>query len=573
MRADALFRLRLLRAQPSFPPLESWHVQRLSRSIDGIAASYDVVVIGSGYGGGVAASRLARAGKRVCVLERGREYLTGEFPVKLSDMRAEMMVSGGRFKGEGRPGLYDVRLGEHMHVLVGCGLGGGSLVNAGVSLRPDARVFSDERWPSAIRRGEGIDDGYARARAWLRPATDPEAFAITKLRSLEKASPALGQAPEAATVAVSFADTTNAAGIEQPACTRCGDCCGGCNVGSKNTVAMTYLPDAVAHGAEVFTEVKVHRLERASGGRWRVLWRRSGAPESEIGEVTGDIVVLAAGTLGSTEVLLRSREAGLAVSDRLGHAFSANGDIIAFGYNGRERVNAVGVGHPARAEVAPVGASVTGQIRIDDAEDLARSLCVQEGVLPSALGPLLPALFIPGGRLLGAAHALIKGVYDGPLAKTHTFFVVSHDAAEGRIVLKDGRAAIDWPNVMRQPVYGRVDAALDALCKANGASYVKNPLSETLMGAKPATAHPLGGCGMGEDAARGVVSHKGQVWASGSGRGNAVHEGLYVIDGSVMPRSLGVNPLLTITALAERTLALMAADYQLRYDIGSRAAR
>src|SRR5450631_2258227 len=111
----------------------------LSRSLDRLKDRYDVIVVGSGYGGGVAASRLARAGKRVAVLERGREYLTGQFPAKLTDIRAETMLSGGT----GKPGLYDVRLGEHIHVLVGCGLGGGSLVNAGVALRPDPRVFAD----------------------------------------------------------------------------------------------------------------------------------------------------------------------------------------------------------------------------------------------------------------------------------------------------------------------------------------------------------------------------------------------------------------------------------------------
>jgi cholesterol oxidase len=537
----------------------------LSRPLTSIRAHYDVAVIGSGYGGGVAASRLSRAGKRVVVLERGKEYLTGQFPARLTDIRAEVMLSGGA----GKPGLFDVRMGEHMHVLAGCGLGGGSLVNAGVSLRPDARVFADEAWPGAIRRGaEELDESYARARAWIRPSADPQAAELTKYRALDRASPALRTPPHAAPVAVSFADTVNPAGVAQPACTRCGDCCGGCNVGAKNTVALSYLPDAGNHGAEIFTEVRVEHVARHGSAGWRVCWRPSGEAKAPLAELTADIVVIAAGALGSTEILLRSREQGLAVSDRLGHAFSANGDIIAFGYGARERVNAVGVGHPARAGVPTVGAAVSGQIAIDDAEDLANSLIVQEGVLPSAVGPLLPVFFVPGGRLLGAAHALLKGVYDGPLARTHTFFVVSHDEAKGQIVLKDGRATIHWPDVMQQPVYGRVDRVLEALCAVNGASYVKNPMSETIMGRKPATAHPLGGCGMGEDGARGAVDHKGRVFAGSDGR---VHDGLYVSDGSVIPRSLGCNPLLTITALAERSTQLLADDYQLRYDTGPRA--
>jgi len=355
----------------------------------------------------------------------------------------------------------------------------------------------------------------------------------------------------------------------QPACTRCGDCCAGCNVGAKNTVALTYLPDAVRHGAEIFTQVRVEHLAQTAGGGWRVFWRPAGEAKAALEEVSADIVVLAAGSLGSSEILLRSRQAGLPLADRVGEGFSANGDIIAFGYNGRERVNAVGLGHPARAGVPAVGASVSGQIIVNDAQDLASSLTVQEGVLPSALGPLLPVFFVPGGRILGAAHALLKGVYDGPLSRTHTFFVVSHDDAKGRIVLKDGKAAVHWPGVMQQPVYARVDAALEALCKANGAAYVKNPMSETVMGAKPATAHPLGGAGMGSDATRGTVDHKGRVFDGAGG----VHHGLYVADGAVIPRSLGCNPLFTITALAERMVALLANDHQLRFDVLPRSSQ
>ena len=538
----------------------------ISLATSALRPHYDVIVVGSGYGGGVAASRLARAGRRVAVLERGREYLTGQFPSKLTEIRAETMLSGG----SGKPGLFDVRLGEHMHVLVGCGLGGGSLVNAGVALRPDPRVFADAAWPAEMSQARDLlDEGFARAEAWLRPNADPVAGDMTKFRALSGASGALGQAAEAARTVVSFAANTNPAGVEQPACTRCGDCCAGCNVGAKNTVALTYLPDAFNHGAEIFAQVRVEHVARAGVSSWRVFWRPMGEPKAPLAEVSADIVVLAAGSLGSTEILLRSRQAGLPTSDRLGKGFSANGDIIAFGYNGRERVNAVGLGHPAKSGVPMVGASVTGQIIINDPDDLARSLTVQEGVLPSALGPLLPVIFVPGGRLLGAAHALLKGVYDGPLARTHTFFVVSHDDAKGRIVLKDGKAAVEWPGVMDQPVYGRVDRALDALCKAGGAAYIKNPMSGTMMGSKPATAHPLGGAGMSADASGGVVDHKGRVFTGDAGQ---VHQGLYVADGSTIPRSLGCNPLFTITALAERTVALLADDYQLRYDTLARPA-
>ncbi len=215
-----------------------------------------------------------------------------------------------------------------------------------------------------------------------------------------------------------------------------------------------------------------------------------------------------------------------------------------------------------------VGAAVAGQIELPDARDLDRSMIVQEGVLPSALAPLLPVFFIAGGRLLGAAQSLIKGVYHGPLSHLHTFFVVSHDEARGRITLDHGSAKVEWPGAGTEPVYARVDEALTKAAEAVGGRYIKSPLAATSMGTKPATAHPLGGCGMGEDAGSGVVNHKCQVF---DGKGErSVHAGLYVCDGSVIPRSIGVNPLLTITALAERAMVHLARDRNLGFDAETR---
>jgi cholesterol oxidase len=541
---------------------------RLALSFDRLQPHYDVVVVGSGYGGGVAASRLARAGKQVAVLERGREFATGEFPRRFPELRQQLQVTGRRVRLGSPAGLYDVRLGEDMHILVGCGLGGGSLINAGVALRPDARVFGDEAWPGEIAQDGLLDEGYARAARWVRPARDPKAAERTKLKALTRSGAALGKVPVAAPVVVSFEETINAAGVAQPACTRCGDCCGGCNVGAKNTVALTYLPDAVRHGAEIFTLAKVRHVAKAADGRWQVHFERpEGGGEGKGSSVGADIVVLAAGTLGSTEILLRSRENGLTLSDRLGHGFSANGDIIAFGYGGSVPVNAIGLGHPAKVEGIDVGACVSGQIEIVDQEDLAQSLTIQEGVLPSALAPILPVLFVPNGRLLGALQSLVAGVYKGPFARLQTFFAVSHDGAAGRLVLEDDSIALQWPTAKDEPVYRRIDTILEALVKEVGGSYVKNPLAGTLMGQQPATAHPLGGCRIGRERGDGVVNHKSQVFDGRPGAGStAVHEGLYVMDGSIMPRSLGANPLLTITALAERAIMHLASDRGFSFD-------
>jgi cholesterol oxidase len=546
----------------------SGEMQRLlSSAPDAIEPAYDVVVVGSGYGGGVTASRLSRAGQRVCVIEKGKEFPTGSFPSRLPELRRELQLKGGKMRSGSRTGLFDFRLGADIHVLVGCGLGGGSLINAGVALEPDARVFADRAWPEEVARDGLLALGFKRAASMLRPARYRQVAELTKYRALEASSVAFGVPPVAAPVVVSFEENVNPAGVVQPACTLCGDCCSGCNVGAKNTVAMTYLPDAKAHGAEIFTELSVIQIAKGEGG-WRVYLQPSDAKDPTPSVVEAKTVVLAAGTLGSTEILLRSRERGLPLSDQLGERFSANGDIVAFALGGSARVNGIGVGFPPKFVGDAIGACVAGQIELPNTRELDRSMILQEGVLPSALAPLLPVFFIAGGRLLGAAQSLIKGVYQGPLSHLHTFFVVSHDDASGRIGLDNGNAQVHWPHVGEQPVYARVDHALTRAAEAVGARYIKSPLAATATGTKPATAHPLGGCGMGHDAATGVVNHKCQVFDGKSEGG--VHSGLYVCDGSVIPRSIGVNPLLTITALTERAMVHLARDHNLGFDANPR---
>ncbi len=552
---------------------------RLASARDQLKPSYDVIVVGSGYGGGVTASRLSRAGKRVAVLERGREILTGEFATRFPDLKNDMQVRGKTVRTGPGTALFDVRLGADMHVLVGCGLGGGSLINAGVTLKPDPRVFADEIWPGQVAQDQTLSQGFTRAERWLRPSSDPRAVEMTKYRVLDDAARALGRPMVAPRIAISFEDTVNAAGVAQAACTRCGDCCGGCNVGSKNTVALTYLPDAVAHGAELFTGITVRYVEKRSEGGWRIYAIDTNAADKKADgagfTLDAAVVVLAAGTLGSTEILLRSRDKGLPVSDRLGERFSANGDIIAFGYGAKTPVNAIGVGHPSKVDGLEIGASVSGQIEVRDANNLDNEMCVQEGAMPSALAPALPLMFLPNGRLLGALQSLINGVYKGPFASMQTFFAVSHDSASGRFKLEDDKLSLAWPGAKDEPVYKRLDDMLRAIVNHSGGDYVKNPMAGTVMGHQPATAHPLGGAVMGRDAVSGVVNHKSQVFdaRSGAGDSTAVHAGLYVVDGSIIPRSLGVNPLFTITALSERAMIHLAADHGLRFDDGPAQAR
>ncbi|MGE4149979.1 MAG: GMC family oxidoreductase N-terminal domain-containing protein [Hyphomicrobiaceae bacterium] len=558
-------------------------MRRLGSELSALVPHYDAIVVGSGYGGGVSASRLARMGLRVAVLERGREFLLGEFPDTLLEAQREFHVSdhvrGREFDFGPKAGLFDLRLGRDMHVLVGCGLGGTSLINANVSLPPDPRVWEDPAWPNELLHDGDLAKGFRRAERMLRPVPYPNKVRLDKLSALGTAAKALESQAICPPIAVAFERKANHAGVVQPACTLCGDCCSGCNVGAKSTVQMTYLPDAVNHGAQIFTEVDVRHVRKEPGG-WRVFFRRTGneRPGFDVPEqtVSAGIVVLAAGSLGSTEILLRSRDNGLPVSKRLGTQFTGNGDVLAFAYNNDVEINAVGIGTQPKPSWIPPGPCIAGLIDLRDTSRLEDGFVIEEGVLPSGLAPLLPHLFADGAAATGidtdtgvedaAAEAKrrlesrLLGAYHGAMRNTQTFLVMAHDDAGGTMRLVDDGIEVHWPGVSKQRIFETIGTALYKATAATGGTYVRNPLQSPLFGNNLITVHPLGGCPMGQDSSRGVVNHGCEVFdATPGASGDAVHEGLYVCDGAVMPRSLGVNPLLTISAVSERAMIKLAA--------------
>src|SRR5438093_6076500 len=164
---------------------------RLSSPIEEIKDHYTVVVVGSGYGAAIAASRLARAGQQVCVLERGREFQPGEYPNRSTEAVAELQAHSPECSQVGsRTALYELHLHRDINVFVGCGLGGTSLVNANIALRAEPRVFEDARWPRSIRDDlDGLEAAYGRAEEMLKPEPYPEHLApLRKLEALRTAA-------------------------------------------------------------------------------------------------------------------------------------------------------------------------------------------------------------------------------------------------------------------------------------------------------------------------------------------------------------------------------------------------
>lgn len=569
-------------------------IRRLSHPAEQLEDHYEIVVVGSGYGGSIAASRLARANRQVCLLERGREFQPGEYPRNEFQGLGEIQYNTPLGHLGSRLGLFELHVNEDMNSLVGCGLGGTSLINANVALRPDERLWRDARWPRGViddlpRR---VEEGYRRATDMLRPAPLPTDFPqLPKLEALRKSAFELDMSKKFSRppINVTFADGINHVGVEQKRCVGCGDCVSGCNYAAKNTTLMNYLPDAVSHGARIFTGVDVRAISRIED-KWRIAYQPVGVGREEFAApelfITADIVVVAAGTLGSTQLLLRSRARGLSLSRRVGEFLSGNGDVLAFGYNTETPINGIGFGPRPPGDIPPVGPCIAGLIDNRDTANLRDGFVIEEGSIPGALGPILPTIMESAAEVVGkrtdsgpagwlhekerAAESLLRGPYHGAVANTQIYLVMAHDDAAGRMSLVDDRLRIAWPGVGSQPIFKKVnDTLASATAALGGGVEVPNPIWSALIGRKLITVHPLGGCIMGERAEDAVVNHAGLVFAGEAG--SEVYNNLLVADGSVIPTSLGVNPLLTISALAERTCALLASarGWTIDYSFGA----
>jgi cholesterol oxidase len=540
-----------------------------------LKGEYQTVVVGSGYGGAVTAARLAERGLPVCLLERGREWQVGEFPDTFREI-------AGSVRNKKHPlGLLDYYFCKDIDVIKGSGLGGGSLINANAALRPDADLFDDPRWPKLYR--DLADSGqiwsyYQRAEDMLRVKQHPKGLELTKVQMIKKRADQLQDHKfSLMNIAVNFdVDGPNHVGVLQKPCIDCNDCVPGCNVSSKSTLAMNYLPYARQKGAEIFTQIEVLYLEKSNGGYTLHYRQNTQDRYGEPRQLRARNVVLSGGTLGSTEILLRSAAHGLKTSSRLGFGFSGNADYLALAYNTNFRTNVLGFGNhldSPRAQVRP-GPTIVSAIQYNRSRPVAERFTIQDfSTLPSALVDFfrlsLPGLAAVTGKdtdegfrdklqeLDRVRKDLVRWDPDGAANHSMVYLVMAIDNAQGRMGI-DGkdRLQVDWPTLATDPIFKTIAAELQEHARLLGGTFVHlgrfNPWTQTN---NLITAHPLGGCCLGEDADSGVVDVDGRVF---DGQGG-VYEGLHVIDGAILPMPLAVNPLITISGLAERIAERLAA--------------
>ena len=538
---------------------------------NGAQEHFEAVVVGSGFGGSVTAFRLAEAGKRVCLLERGKPYPPGSFP------RSPLGFSKNFWDpSEGLYGMFNVWRFSGIDALVSSGLGGGSLIYANVMIRKDEKWFvhdDGEDWPVSRADLEPHYDRCERMLAVQKYPLEVEPYASTpKTLAFREAAEREGHGrwflPD---LAVTFANEGSAPVPGEPireehpnlhgrtryTCQLVGECDVGCNYGSKNTLDYTYLSAAARHGAELRSLCEVKTFRPREGGGFEIDYvvhepnSEGAAPRPET--ITADTLVVSAGTLGTTFLLLKNRDAFGGLPPALGTHFCGNGDLLTFALRCRDHIN---------PDYGPV---ITSAVRFGDAADGdgsdGRGFYIEDAGYPSFLSWMLQAADEPRALWLWRKAALrlfwkwirrrpqpdISGAVssffgDAALsAGLLPLLGMGRDVPDGRMQLHDGLLDVDWSKDGASKAYfDKLRGAMRDLSQELGGEFHDNPLWWL---SKVITVHALGGCPMGRDGNEGVVDAWGRVHGV---------PGLHIADGSVMPGPVGPNPSLTIAALADR---------------------
>ncbi len=579
---------------------------------------FDTLIIGSGYGAAVAAARLAEANdspdqRRIAVLERGREFPSQGFPDSLSSLVGETRIHPhDTDKIVGKPqALFDVRLGKTINVLLANGLGGGSLINAAVVEPAHPDVWLDPRWPSALKNAHtAMQPFYTQAKTALgaRPmdqwnqGNQAQPIKLKNMKSL----------------AAQFKNTpyrTVDIAIDGERCTQCGDCFTGCNFDAKNSLPQNYLHHAKTNGVEMYTGATVSHIEKHLDANQETQWwvyfilsdAQSHPSRQQKWILSCKRLIVAAGTLGSTEILQRSAalQSTLKFSPALGKNFSCNGDMIWMGYNQTELINSIADPEQV-ADQRRVGPTIASMIDLRDQDpNQGQAHVIQDASIPGALKRLFEELstsLAVGYRMaerdteIRSNNQDVDAIDPEKQKRSAVYLTMGRDEALGEIRFHphpkkkktepntglSGRSHAHWGaedekaerenpssnNINQQKIFAATENSMQAVSKLGG-TLIASPffragpqsLVNHLSGPKrlgsTLTVHPLGGCPMGDGAATGVVNHFGAVFDAAGTEETALHQNLYVIDGAIIPCALGINPLLTITALAERAIPLI----------------
>jgi cholesterol oxidase len=513
---------------------------------------YDVVVVGSGFGGSVSALRLAEKGYRVLVLEAGRRFADDEFARTSWDLRRWLWAPRlGCF------GIQRIHRLPDVTILAGAGVGGGSLVYANTLYRPDEAFYDDPQWREVADWRTELGPAYDLASRMLGVTRNPTCTASDLAMRAVADQMGVGHTFTLTPVGVFFGDQPGrtvpdpyfgGAGPARTGCIQCGECMTGCRHGAKNTLVKNYLYLAERLGVQVRPRTTVTGLRQRGDGGWEVETVRTGAWAAGRTRrtVTAAQVVLAAGAYGTQRLLHRMRDTGRLrhLSPRLGELTRTNSESL-LGALSRRRDVDFSRGVAITSSFRPAPDTHVEPVRYGHGSNamglLSVSLTDGGGPRPRWLTWLGDQLRDPRGfarsmRLRGWSERTVIALV---MQSVDNSLVVSGRRRLGRWGLTS-RPGHGTPNPSWIPAGNEVVRRLAEIIDGDPGGNVADLVGSTM------TAHFLGGAPIGADPSRGVVDGWHRVFG---------HPGLHVVDGAAVSANLGANPSLTITAQAERAMS------------------
>lgn len=512
---------------------------------------YDVVVIGSGFGGSVTAMRLSEKGYRVGVLEAGQRLTTETLPATSWDLRKFVWAPA-----LGLYGIQRIHLLKDVVILAGAGVGGGSLNYANTLYQPPTPFYRDPQWGHITDWFDELDHHYATARQMLGVNQYPHVTEADKIIRSVADDMGVGDTFVHTPVGVFFGEPDKevddpyfgGAGPRRTGCTECGACMTGCRVGAKNTLDKNYLYFAEKLGAVIHPMTTVVDVRPRPRGGYVVETRRTnGRIRRGKRSFTAERVVFAAGTYNTQKLLHRLKASGSLpnVSDRLGVLTRTNSE------------------------------SILGAKSRDKSSDYTTGVAITSSFHPDANTHVEPVRYGKGSNLMAFIQtAMTDGDGRGPRwlrwlgtllrhPSQWTWFVPRHwsertiillvmQTLDNSITVRGKRNLLGRQTITSGPGHGepnptwipegnevtrRVAAKIDGVAGGSTGEIANIPM----------TAHFLGGCAIGDSPATGVIDPYHRLYG---------HDGIYVVDGAAVSANLGVNPSLTICAQAERAAAL-----------------
>ena len=513
---------------------------------------FDVVVIGSGFGGSVAALRLAEKGYRVAVIEAGRRFEDKDFPK--TSWRLSKFLYAPRL---GLRGIQRIHVLPDVLILAGAGVGGGSLVYANTLYMPPDSYFQDKQWADITDWKSELSPWYDQASRVLGVAENPYLSPSDEAMRDVAEQMGVGKSFKMAPLGVHFGSGAGVleadpyfggVGPDRHGCQQCGGCMTGCRFNAKNTLPKNYLGLAEKAGVEVFPELTVERFEELSGGMWKISARKSSAWFGSKEVFFAKELVLAAGTYNTQKLLHRMRDNGLLpkISQSLGKLSRTNSEAL------------TGAIMPRNSEIDfSKGAAITSSF-FPDANTHVEPVRYGKG---SNFMGLLQTLMTDGSgakerrnlwiRSAIKNPALLLKIFDVRRWSQRTVIALVMQNVDSSIKVSSKKGIFGWrltskndsdkPNATYIPAANEVTRRIADRYGGIAGGHVGDLISA------PFTAHFVGGCVIGKNESEGVIDPYHRVWN---------YPSLHIVDGSALTANLGVNPSLTITAQAERAFSL-----------------